>query len=171
MDHDGSGNNNFLKKQTNKAWCTCQAGVLVIHTLTRENDLIYTIVFCYCCRWCRGQLSTKLKKNYKLEPLTFTCCFSFSFWRVHWFCLGDSQLAQVNNSLRANEFPAGEARKVTPGLPQDTPKITPEIPDGFDLYSSQSSFTWPRVDSARRLSACWIRFASWESFIGFYIWS
>ena len=121
MDHDGSGNNNFLKKQTNKAWCTCQAGVLVIYTLTRENDLIYTIVFCYCCRWCRGQLSTKLKKKCKLEPLTFTCFFSFSFWRVHWFCLGDSQLAQVNNSLRANEFPAGEARKVTPGHPGDNP--------------------------------------------------
>ena len=78
---------------------------------------------------------------------------------MHWFCLGDSRVAQVNNSPRANVFPAGEARKVTPGLPQDTP-------DGFDLYSAQSSFAWPRVD----FGLCWIRFSSWESFIGFYIW-
>ena len=35
--------------------------------------------------------------------------FFFSFWRVHWFCLGDSRLAQVNNSPWANVFPAGEA--------------------------------------------------------------
>ena len=54
--------------------------------------------------------------------------------------------------------------------------------DGFDLYSArQASFAWPRVDLARPLrpfwiisfeftKVCWIRFPSWESFIGFYIW-
>ena len=59
--------------------------------------------------------------------------------------------------------------------PQDTR-------DGFDLYSAQTSFAWPRIDLARllrcddfRLSfefvkVCWIHFSSLESFIGFNIW-
>ena len=59
--------------------------------------------------------------------------------------------------------------------PQDTR-------DGFDMYSAQTSFAWPRIDLARllrrddfRLSlefvkVCWIRFSSLEIFIGFYMW-
>ena len=55
----------------------------------------------------------------------------------------------------------------------------------FFLYSSQASFSWPRVDLARLLrrayswsvwiisfefvKVCGIRFSIWESFIGFYI--
>ena len=87
----------------------------------------------------------------------FVCLFFFSFWRVNWFCLGDSRVAQVNNSPRANVFSSQQGRQER--SPQDTP-------DGFDLYSAQSSFAWPRVD----FGLCWIRFSSWESFIGFYIW-
>ena len=60
---------------------------------------------------------------------------------------GDSRLAQVNNSPRANVFPAGEANfgqailcmtmyRSLERSPQDTR-------DGFDLYSAQASFTWP----------------------------
>ena len=57
--------------------------------------------------------------------------------------------------------------------------------DGFDLYSAQVSFAWVRVDLAQPLrrddfrpfwiislvfvKVYWIRFSSWESFIGFYI--
>ena len=57
--------------------------------------------------------------------------------------------------------------------------------DRFDLYSAQASFAWVRVDLAqppRRddfrpfwivslefVKVYWIRFSSWESFIGFYI--
>ena len=63
-------------------------------------------------------------------------------------------------------------------LPQDSR-------DGFFLYSTQASFSWPRVDLARLLrraysrsvwivsfefvKVCGILFSIWESFIGFYI--
>ena len=63
-------------------------------------------------------------------------------------------------------------------LPQDTR-------DRFHLYSVQASFAWVRVDLAQPLrrddfrpfwiislefvKVYWIRFSSWESFIGFYI--
>ena len=56
---------------------------------------------------------------------------------------------------------------------------------GFDLYSAQASFAWVRVDLAQPLrrddfrpfwiislefvKVYWIRFSTWESFIGFYI--
>ena len=62
--------------------------------------------------------------------------------------------------------------------PQDTR-------DRFDLYSAQASFAWVGVDLAKPLrrddfrpfwiislefvKVYWIRFSSWESFIGFYI--
>ena len=57
--------------------------------------------------------------------------------------------------------------------------------DGFFLYSTQASFSWPHVDLAWLLrqaysrsvwiisfefvKVCGIRFSIWESFIGFYI--
>ena len=64
-------------------------------------------------------------------------------------------------------------------------RSTENTQDGFDLYSAQASFDWSRVDVARLLrrddfrpfwiislefvKVYWIRFSSWESFIGFYI--
>ena len=64
--------------------------------------------------------------------------------------LGRLAIAQVNNSPRANVFPAEEANfgqamyRSLERSPQDTR-------DGFDLYSTQASFAWPRFDLARPL--------------------
>ena len=91
-----------------------------------------------------------LKKLQKTQPSTVTCLFFFSFWRVHWFYLGYSRFAQVNDSPRASVFPAGEADfgqamyRSLERSPQDTR-------NGFDLYSARASFAWPRVDLARPL--------------------
>ena len=64
-------------------------------------------------------------------------------------------------------------------------RSTQDTQDGFFLYSAQASFSWQRVDLARLLrrayswpfwitsfkfvKVCGIRFSTWESFIGFYI--
>ena len=95
-----------------------------------------------------------------------------------------TRLFQVNNSPRANVFPAGVANfgKVMQRSLERSPL---DSRDGFFLYSAQASFSWPRVDLARLLrwaysrpfwirsfdfvKVCGIRFSIWESFIGFYI--
>ena len=112
----------------------------------------------------------------------------FTFWRVHWnillVCLGESRLSQVNNSPRANVFPAGVA-KFGKALYRSLERSTQDTRDGFFWYSTQASFSWPRVDLARPLrraysrpfritslafvKVCGIRFSVWENFIGFYI--
>ena len=70
--------------------------------------------------------------------------------------------------------------------PERVPERSPQDSrDGFFLYSSQASFSWPRVDLARLLrraysrsvwivsfefvKVCGIRFSIWESLIGFSI--
>ena len=100
------------------------------------------------------------------------------FVRVHvknQFCSDwlNLRLAQVNKSPRANVFPAEKAN------------FGHAVSRSLERYSAQASFAWPGVDLAwplRRddfrpswiisfefVKVCWIRFFSWESFIGFYI--
>ena len=102
----------------------------------------------------------------------------------HVVCLGESRLSQVNNSPRANVFPAGVAN-FGKAMYRSLERSTQDTRDGFFLYSAQASFSWPRVDLARLLrraysrpfwitsfefvKVCGIRFSTWESFIGFYI--
>ena len=90
----------------------------------------------------------------------------------------------MNNSRRANVFPAGVAN-FGKAMYQSLERSTQDTRDGFFLYSAQASFSWPRVDLARLLrraysrpfwitsfefvKVCGIRFSIWESFIGFYI--
>ena len=95
------------------------------------------------------------------------------------------RFSQVNNSPRAHVFPAGEAN-FGQAMYRSLERSTLDTRDGFDLYSAQASFAWPRGDLARLLrravsrpfwiisfefvQVCGIRFSIWESFIGFYIW-
>ena len=95
------------------------------------------------------------------------------------------RFSHVNNSPRANVFPAGEAH-FGKAMYRSLERSTQDTRDGFFLYSAQASFSWPRVDLARLLrrayswsvwiisfefvKVCGIRFSIWESFIGFYIW-
>ena len=69
---------------------------------------------------------------------------------MHWFCLGYSRLAQVNNSPRANVFPAGEAN-FAQAMYRSLERSAQDTRNGFDLYSVQASFACPRVDLARPL--------------------
>ena len=112
--------------------------------------------------------------------LSFNTTFSTKFV----VCLGESRLSQVNNSPRANVFPAGVAN-FGKAMYQSLERSTQDTRDGFFLYSAQASFSWSRVDLARLLrraysrpfwitsfefvKVCGIRFSIWESFIGFYI--
>ena len=102
----------------------------------------------------------------------------------HIVCLGESLLSQVNNSRRANVFPAGVAN-FGKAMYRSLERSIQDTRDGFFLYSAHASFSWPRVDLARLLrraysrpfwstsfefvKVCGIRFSIWESFIGFYI--
>ena len=90
----------------------------------------------------------------------------------------------MNNSRRANVFPAGVAN-FGKAMYRSLERSTQDTRDGFFLYSAHASFSWPRVDLARLLrgaysrpfwitsfefvKVCGIRFSIWESFIGFYI--
>ena len=108
-----------------------------------------------------------------------SCFFShFDTWT------GTGSLSQVNNSPRANVFPAGVAN-FGKAMYQSLESSTQDTRDGFFLYSAQASFSWSRVDLARLLRRAYsrpfwitsfefaivsgIRFSIWESFIGFYI--
>ena len=102
----------------------------------------------------------------------------------HIVCLGESHLSQVNNSRRADVFPAGVAN-FGKAMYRSLERSTQDTQDGFFLYSAQASFSWPRVDLARLLrqaysppfwitsfefvKVCGICFSIWESLIGFYI--
>ena len=93
-------------------------------------------------------------------------------------------IAQVNNSPRANVFPAGEAN-FGQAMYWSLERSPQDTGNGFDLWSTQA-LAWPRVDLARLLrhmdfrpfwiisfefvKVCGIRFSSKESFIGFYTW-
>ena len=95
------------------------------------------------------------------------------------------RFSQVNNSPRAHVFLAGEAN-FGQAMYRSLERSTLNTRDGFDLYSAQASFAWPRVDLVRLLrravsrpfciisfefvQVCGIRFSIWERFIGFYIW-
>ena len=99
-------------------------------------------------------------------------------------CLGESRLSQLNNSPRANVFPAGVAN-FGKAMYRSLERSTQDIRDGFFSYSAQASFSLPRFDLARLfrraysrpfwitsfefVKVCGIRFSAWESFIGFYI--
>ena len=88
-----------------------------------------------------------------------------------------------------NAFSAGEANfeqamyRLNVSVPRSLERSPQDTRDGFDLYSAQASLICltARWSLLRRLSAFWIisfeidkvfwiRFSSWESFIGFYIW-
>ena len=56
----------------------------------------------------------------------------------------------MNNSPRANVFPAGEAH-FGKAMYRSLERSTQDTRDGFDLYSAQALFAWPRVDLARLL--------------------
>ena len=100
----------------------------------------------------------------KVIPISFPIFFCFFL-----FCFG--------NAIAAGEANFEQAmHRSLERSPQDTR-------DGFDLYSAQASLICltARWSLLRRLSAFWIisfeidkvfwiRFSSWESFIGFYIW-
>ena len=103
----------------------------------------------------------------------------------HVVCLGDSRFSRVNNGPRANVFPAGEAN-FGQAMYRSLERATQYTRDGFDFYSVQASFAWPRVDLTRLLrrgvsrpfwtisfefvEVCGIRFSIGKSFTGFYIW-
>ena len=100
------------------------------------------------------------------------------------FALGFFKLQFNDTCLISSIFPAGEGGF---GLMMyRSPERSPQDSrDGIFLYSTQASFSWPRVDLARLLrraysrsvwiisfefvKVCGIRFSIWESFIGFYI--
>ena len=74
----------------------------------------------------------------------------------HVVCLGESRLSQVNNSPRANVFPAGVAN-FGKAMYQSLERSTQDTRDGFFLYSAQASFLWSRVDLARLLRRAYSR--------------
>ena len=74
----------------------------------------------------------------------------------HVVCLGESRLSQVNNSPRANVFPAGVAN-FGKAMYRSLERSTQDTRDGFFLYSAQASFSWPRVDLARLLRRAYSR--------------
>ena len=90
-------------------WCTFQADVLPIYKSTLLLSVVSVVAAVVVNEALKRGVFQELRKLQKTQPSTFTCLFFFSFWRVHWFCLGYSRLAQVNDSPRANVFPAGEA--------------------------------------------------------------
>ena len=53
----------------------------------------------------------------------------------------------MNNGPRANVFPAGEAN-FGQAMYRSLERATQDTRDGFDFYSVQASFAWPRVDVA-----------------------
>ena len=69
----------------------------------------------------------------------------------HVVCLGGSRLSQVNNSPRANVFPAGVAN-FGKAMYRSLERSTQDTRDGYFLYSAQASFSWSRVDLARLLA-------------------
>ena len=105
-----------------------------------------------------------------------------TFWNMKF---AYSRLSQVNNSPRANVFPAGEAN-FCQAMYRSLESSTQDTRDGFDLYSARASFARPRVDLARLLrravsrpfrtifsefvKVCGVRFSTRESLIGFCIW-
>ena len=70
-----------------------------------------------------------------------------TFWNMKF---AYSRLSQVNNSPRANVFPAGEAN-ICQAMYRSLESSTQDTRDGFDLYSAQASFARPRVDLAQLL--------------------
>ena len=74
----------------------------------------------------------------------------------HIVCLGESHLSQVNNSRRADVFPAGVAN-FGKAMYRSLERSTQDTRDGFFLYSAQASFSWPRVDLARLLRRAYSR--------------
>ena len=92
----------------------------------------------------------RVKKIAKCKP--FTCFLFLILTRAlkHVVCLGESRLSEVNNSPRANVFPAGVAN-FGKAMYRSLERSTQDTQDGFFLYSAQASFSWPRVDLARLL--------------------
>ena len=106
----------------------------------------------------------------------------------HVVCLGESRLSQVNNSPRANVFPAGVAN-FGKAMYRSLERSTQDTRDGFFFcavprpYFLGRALIWPGyfgehiliysrpfwITSFGFVKVCGIRFSIWESFIGFYI--
>ena len=122
----------------------------------------------------------------QFAPKTIQIVYKKSLTRAleHVVCLGESRLSQVNNSPRANVFPARVA-KFGKAMYRSLERSTQDTREGVFLYSASALFSWPRVDLARLLrraysgpfwittfefaKVCWIRFSICWRFIGFYI--
>ena len=68
----------------------------------------------------------------------------------HVVYLSELGLSQVNNSPRANVFPAGVVN-FDKAMYRSLERSTQDTWDGFFLDSDQASFSWPRVDLTRLL--------------------
>ena len=131
------------------------------------------------CKAREGTRETSEKgKNYAKS-----CTLRVLLWQPIFNGMGKSNSNFISDFFwGGNAFAAGEANfgqamyRSLERSPQDTRY-------GFDLYSAQASLICltARWSLLRRLSAFWImsfeivkvfwiRFCSWESFIGFYIW-
>ena len=111
-------------------WCTFQADVLLIYIIG---------VCCLCCRCRRGQLSfcalkigifRELKKLQNANLLHVSFFLIFTRALKHVVCLGESRLSEVNNSPRANVFPAGVAN-FGKAMYQSQERPTKGTRDGF----------------------------------------
>ena len=111
-------------------WCTFQADVLLIYIIG---------VCCLCCRCRRGQLSfcaLKIGIFRELKKLQNANLLHVSFFLIltralkHVVCLGESRLSEVNNSPRANVFPAGVAN-FGKAMYQSQERPTKDTRDGF----------------------------------------
>ena len=98
----------------------------------------------------------------------------------HVVCLGESRLSQVNNSPRANVFPAGVAN-FGKAMYQSQERPTKDTRDGFFCTVPRPHFLgraliWPGYFGEHILGLFGLHPSSlpksavfWESFIGFYI--
>ena len=129
---------------------------------------------------CKGRNERNVWKGKKIMPNPARCVYYFD----NRFLMAWEKVIPISFPIfwGGNAFAAGEANfgqamyRSLERSPQDTRY-------GFDLYSAQASLICltARWSLLRRLSAFWImsfeivkafwiRFCSWESFIGFYIW-
>ena len=93
----------------------------------------------------------------------FGACTGFA-WATRDWLKWTIAFKQIYSQL---EFPAGEARKVTPGHPSGWIWFV-QCPVLIYLAARWFRPFW--IISFEFVNVCWIRFSSWESFIGFYIW-
>ena len=96
-------------------------------------------------------------QNYKIAA---TSCYIFLFfslfWLAHGFYFGDSRLPS-NKCYQRGRFTLG----------QWCPVSNTESP-GWSWFLHWSTVFWILFFEFHK--ACWIRFSTWESFIGFHLW-